>query len=108
MWLKANMAALKVTLELGRPSSSRGYGRFLRERKSPVVATARKADANLVSMAQRKWSRGLPPKMDCIRETLRYEAYVSMSRCSLPVFGDAEPYLCHEKLFHWLLVRRKI
>lgn len=108
MWLKANMAALKLTSELGRPSLSFSFRCFLKERRNPVMAIARKANVNLISMAQRRWSQGLILRTDCVRETLRCVAWVPMSLWFRLVFGDAVPYLCPEKLFHWLLVRRKI
>lgn len=56
MLLKANMAALKPTSELGRPSSSPSSRCFVKERRNPVMAVARKANVNLISVAQRKWS----------------------------------------------------
>lgn len=97
MWLRANMVALKLTLDFGRPSLSPGYRCFGKERKNPVVATVRRANANLISMAQRKWSQGLTRERDHIRGTGRYVAFVSMSHCLRPMFGDAEPYCCPEK-----------
>lgn len=74
MWLKANMAALKLTSELGRPSSSLSSKCFVKERRNPVMAIARKANVNLINIAQRKWSQSLILRMDCIREMLRYVA----------------------------------
>lgn len=106
-WLKANTAALRPTSQRGRLGSSPGYRRSVKERENPVVATARRANASLISTAQRQWSQGLTPKRDSIRETLRYGAHVSMSPCFPPAFGGAEPFLCPGKLFPWPLVRRK-
>ena len=73
-----------------------------------MMAIARKANVNLVSMAQRRWSQGLTLRTEYGRETLRCVACAPISLCFPLVFGDAVPYLCPEKLFRWVLVRRKI
>lgn len=107
MLLKANRAILKPTSELGRPSSSPSSRSFVKERRNPVMATVRRANANLMSTFQRRLRQGLMLRTDYIRETLRCVACVFMSFCFLPVFGDTEPSLFPETLFQWLLVRRK-
>nr|KAF6441123.1 hypothetical protein HJG63_012292 [Rousettus aegyptiacus] len=71
MLLKANRAILKPTSELGRPSSSPSSRSFVKERRNPVMATVRRANANLMSTFQRRLRQGLMLRTDYIRETLR-------------------------------------
>lgn len=78
MWWEANMAASRTTSELGRPSSSCSSRFFVKERRNPVMATARKANASLVSLDQRKWNQGLLLRTDCSRETMWCVACVAL------------------------------